>query len=246
MSEKKGFLQSGAFKLIIVWVVLGVALQVGVNKFIPDLEQDCKTWAAEENIPVGPGHGKHAEAAACIAVAHSESPHASFAYAMLPLLEGMAGATAWNIPNFLIIITLLVHFAKEPLSTNMKTRREDIEKALGEAKKAKEDAEAKFKEYEGRIAHIDRDIEAVKAEMRGIGEAEKQRILAEAEKLSARIATEADFTAKQELLVAQYKLREEAAKLAVEIAEKVIKEVINDGDRERLLDEYLTKVRTLS
>ena len=152
-------------------------------------------------------------------------------------------ATAWTVPNFLILLTILVHFAQDPLNQNFKKQREELCKAMEEAAKARAAAEALRQEYEDKLAGLERQIAAVKDEMVKQGQAEKARLIGEARTQAQRISNEAEFTVKQELLMAQFKLREEAAKLAVQMAEEVIRQVITDDDRGRLLDEYLGKIQ---
>ena len=260
---KKSFFKSTAFILIVVWIAMGVGLTFAVKYAVPQLDHSCVVWAEEQGIAVtsggGHGGGHGSLGAACAALANEEIArktkaeeegvpvdhvaHANVAAAVLPLMHGMDLAWAWNIPNFLILFTLLFHFAKDPLAATLKTRREELETAIREAKQARAAAQDKLAEYEKRVANIDQDLEAVKEEMRALGQTDKERLIKEAEKLAERIKTDADFTAKQEVLMAKFKLREEAAKLAVEIAEKVIRETINEDDRDRLLGEYLDKVR---
>ena len=253
MSEQpeKGFFASKAFKLILVWVAMGIVLSLIFWKpgwGAKAMTGQCEAWAKHlEPLP-------HEEAEE-----HGESHHdpchlvalhgSGFAANLAAAYHGMLGtegkmklATAWSIPNFLILITILWHFGKEPLDQTFKQRREEWENAIAEAKQARERAEALYQEYKNRLEQIDQELERIREELRAEAEAEKERLIAHAEDQARRIQNEAEFTAKQELLVARYKLREEAARLAVEIAEKVIKEVITDSDRERLIDEYLEKV----
>jgi F-type H+-transporting ATPase subunit b len=151
-------------------------------------------------------------------------------------------ATAWAVPNFLILITVLWYFVSGPLNEMFRSRRQELKTAIDAAESARQEAEARYTEYQRRLAKLDEELAAIRAEFKAEAEAEKTKMLAEADKQAQRIKTEAGFTAKQELLMAQYRLREEAARLAVEVAEKVIREVIDDSDRDRLLNEYLTKI----
>jgi F-type H+-transporting ATPase subunit b len=48
--------------------------------------------------------------------------------------------------------------------------------------------------------------------------------------------------ADQEVASAQRSLRNEAAKLAVEVAERLVKENVDDSDRQRMVENYLEKV----
>lgn len=151
-------------------------------------------------------------------------------------------ATAWAVPNFLILVTILVYFAGGPLNEMFAGRRRELKAAIDAAEAARKEAEARYNEYQARLARLDQELAAIRSELKAEAEAEKAKVLAEADKQAKRIKTEAEFTAKQELLMAQYRLREEAARLAVEVAEKVIRGTIDDSDRDRLLNEYLTKI----
>ena len=50
------------------------------------------------------------------------------------------------------------------------------------------------------------------------------------------------MAAEQEFARARRALRAEAANLAAEIADRLVKEKIGDNDQERLLDEFITRV----
>lgn len=244
-AEKKGFFKSRAFILILVWMALGVALSVAIYAARPGMEHACEAWA--EELPAegehGGGHGGEAEVHdACHLVSlQGHGMHRNLA-AAFHAIGGMPLATAWNIPNFLILITIIWYFAKDALNDMFKTKKEDLDKAMAEARRARAEAEEMKAEYERRLGEMGKEMESLVGEMREQGEAEKRRIIDAGEQLAKRIGNDAEFTAKQELLVARYKLREEAARLAVEVAEKVIKQVISEQDRDRLLDEYLEKV----
>jgi F-type H+-transporting ATPase subunit b len=253
--EKKSFFASKAFFLIIGWLVLGIVLTVVVYKVSPSLEHQCEAWAVEIASGAHGGHGDHGTPDDAHGDAHDGAKHdpchtvqeaglgfKSNLAASYHAIMGNKLGTAWSLPNFLILLTILFHFAKTPTNDYMKNRREELDNAINAAEKAKIEAEALQKEYEEKISSLDQEIDDLKAEWKKDGELEKQRLIEAAEKMAEKIQTDADFTAKQEVLMAKYKLREEAAKLAVEVAEKVIRGAISDDDRDKLLDEYLNKV----
>ncbi len=252
--EKKSFFKSKAFILILVWLALGVALTFGVRAAAPAMQRSCEEWAKELSHATPGEHGEDAHAA------HGEEGHHDYCHLvavqgtgthknLAAAFHGIVGtdgkmtmATAWSVPNFLILVTLLVHFAGGPMSQGMKDKRAEMEKAIKEAAEAKAAADRKRDEYERKLASMDREIEDLKASVRKDAESEREKIMENAKKLTERIANEADFTARQEVIMAEYRLREEAARLAVQVAEEVIKSAIGDDDRDRLLDEYLEKV----
>jgi F-type H+-transporting ATPase subunit b len=292
VEEQKGFLQSKAFILILVWIILGGALSLVMFAAMPRMQLACESWAqetglarVEECAAHGHGEGPEAKVDFCHLVYFApqelehlehelehEKAHLSpaqvetiqcqiealaaavpnisrFRQNLAAAFHGMYGtdgkmrlATAWSIPNFLILVTILWHFASGPLNQMFRSRREELKKAMEEAQQARAEAEARLAEYERKLAEVEVEIARVRGEVRAEAEAEKNRIVAEANRQAQRIKNEAEFTARQELLMARHRLREEAARLAVEVAEKVIKETIDDSDRDRLLDEYLGKI----
>ena len=73
-------------------------------------------------------------------------------------------------------------------------------------------------------------------------EEEAERILAEANATAERIRNDAQVAADQELRRAQRRLREEAADIALDLAGTILREQATDADRERLMDEFITRV----
>ena len=57
-----------------------------------------------------------------------------------------------------------------------------------------------------------------------------------------RIRRDAGLAAEQELLRARKELREEAATIASELALQLLADSVNEGDRDRLLDEFISPV----
>ena len=73
-------------------------------------------------------------------------------------------------------------------------------------------------------------------------DAEAERILAEARAAAERIRSDAQAAVEQELRRAQAALRDEAADLALEIAGRKLAETVGEGDRERLIDKFITRI----
>ena len=69
------------------------------------------------------------------------------------------------------------------------------------------------------------------------------RILAEARATADRIRRDAQTAVDQEVRRAQAKLREEAADLALELAAKKLQTGVTESDRDRLVDEFITRVQ---
>lgn len=148
----------------------------------------------------------------------------------------------FSIINFIIFVCLLYFVLRKPVKEAISNRASDIEKAMADAAAAKEEAEAKLKEVTQKLEALAEEAGNLKKEMEADSSAEKDRLIAQAEDAAKRISEQVQVTASQELLKAKAALRKEAAALAVELAEKLIKDSITDDDRKRLVDEYLKEV----
>lgn len=150
---------------------------------------------------------------------------------------------AWRVLDFGVLMALVIWALKKAnVKGTLAARQEGIDKALREAAEAKDAAEKKFAEYSEKLVAANKEIDEIYAAIRTEGEAEKARIIAEAKVMAEKIREQSSQAATQEVLKARTELRGEAARLAVELAEKSIKEKIVKNDQDRLVGEYLTKV----
>lgn len=149
----------------------------------------------------------------------------------------------WRILDFAVLMAIVVWALKKAnVKGSLADRQAAIDKALNEAAVAKAAAEQKFSEYSDKLAAANKEVDEIYAAIRAEGEAEKVRIIAEANATAIKIREQAAQAADQEVLKARTELRAEAARLAVELAEQNIKQNIRKDDQDRLVGEYLTKV----
>ncbi len=151
----------------------------------------------------------------------------------------------YRVLNFSIVVAILVYFLRKPLKSALSGRTEEIEKALAEAKKVKEEAEAKFAEYDKKLAQATDEIAEISAAIRREGELEKQKIIASAKEMAIKIEQDAGKAADLEVAKARTELQREAVKLAVGVAEELLKKNFSKDDDTRLIDEYMQKVGDL-
>lgn len=147
--------------------------------------------------------------------------------------------------NFAIMAGLLVYLLAKPIRNGLSGRREGIEKALADAVAAREAAEAKFSEYDAKLNKASAEIEEMSLAIRREGEMERDRIITNAKEMAAKITAEAEKTAESEINRARAELRAEASRLAISLAEELLKKNINAADQQRLVNEYMSKVGEL-
>lgn len=150
--------------------------------------------------------------------------------------------TLWQTFNLAIILGVLVYFGRKPIAEFFESRREGIQSELSQAADLLSQAEQRNAELQRRLVDLSSEVDGIReAAGRRAGE-EAERILADARNAAERIQRDARAAADQELRRAQAELREEAADLALEIAGRKLAAEVGDADRERLIDEFITRV----
>ncbi|NOZ86375.1 MAG: ATP synthase F0 subunit B [Deltaproteobacteria bacterium] len=132
--------------------------------------------------------------------------------------------------NFVLFILLLVFLLKKPAKDFFSQRHKEISSRIEEARKIKQEAESKYKEYEQRLKHLDEEVEQILKDARSDGEREKQKIIEEAERTAEKIKRDAGRMVEQELRSAKLSLKKEAVSEAVEAAAKILKENLSRDD----------------
>lgn len=151
----------------------------------------------------------------------------------------------YRVFNFAIVVAILAYFLTKPIKKGLAGRSEEIEKALADAKQAKEDAEAKFAEYDRKLTQATEEIAEISAAIKREGELEKQKIIANAKAMAEQIEKDAGKAADLEIAKAKAQLQREAVELAVGVAEDLLKKNFTKDDDTRLIDEYMQKVGEL-
>ncbi|MEA2599487.1 MAG: F-type H+-transporting ATPase subunit b [Acidobacteriota bacterium] len=155
------------------------------------------------------------------------------------LFSGDLGNSIWTLVIFVIVLVVLGKFAWGPILSTLQTRESFIREALEKAKHDREAAEARLKEYEAKLAASRAEATAIVEEGRRDADVVKRRIEAtakeEADKMIERAKREihiATDTATKEL----YTL---SAKLATQLAARVIGRELTPQDHARLISEAI-------
>ena len=167
----------------------------------------------------------------------------SLAFASSEGGHGDSGMT-WKIINFVILAVGVYLVWTKAISGLLTRRGSEIKNAIEEAQKAKDAADRNAAEYREKISVLDSKVAEIHNELKLEGEAEKTRIIAESAKSAEALKAQAKVVAEQEIKKARIEIREEAARLAVQLAEDILKKELSPADQERLRKGYLNKQRT--
>lgn len=148
----------------------------------------------------------------------------------------------WPVVNFAILVSILVFFGRKPLGEYFKKRTAMIEQSLKEASEAKELAQRTLLEVQQRLKTTDTEIEQIIEAARKSGEKEKESIIAEGKRIKERILEQAKANIDFELQKAKEKIKSDAALLALEHAEKQIREKLGQKEQEALISDYIKRL----
>lgn len=146
------------------------------------------------------------------------------------------------IINFGILAATYYLIGRKPIQAALQNRRDSIAKDIEEAQRMKQEAEARAKTYQARLDTLDGETRTVHDALVRAGEAERDRIIAEAQDKAERLKRDAEFLVLQETKQMSQDLWREALENAVAAAESLLKERVTEADQERLAEEYLVEL----
>jgi F-type H+-transporting ATPase subunit b len=148
----------------------------------------------------------------------------------------------WRAFNFLVLAGLLYWLMAGKVKDFFGSRQNDVKTTLQGLAVAKEEAEKKFAEYNARLDKATEEIEAMAEMIRQQGLAEKNRIIADAERAAEKIKDDARKRMDHEMKMARQDLRNEAVRLSVDMAQEILKKHITATDHAALVGDYIDKV----
>ncbi len=144
--------------------------------------------------------------------------------------------------NLLILLAVIVYFAKNPVKDFLVARRANISSEIDEAQKTIKEAKERYEEYAQKLEGIEGEIASLKDTLVKQGETERDEIVKQASQTSDILSKEARDTIELEAERAKQEIQSEVVALAIGIAEKLIKENLGESEKEKLLSEFTKNV----
>jgi len=145
--------------------------------------------------------------------------------------------------NFAVMLGILIKFAAKPFKDFLRNRQAAVKEKVDEADRLIREAEELKGTYQEKLTQLDKEIESFRTRAMEEAEKEKARILAEARALAGRIREQAQLAYEQELKDAMSSVRAEIARRTLVTAEQTIKQVFKEEDHNRMVDEFIEKLR---
>ena len=153
------------------------------------------------------------------------------------------GLIFWMLVSFLIVFALLRKFAWKPIMGMLQEREEGIDKALKAAEKAREEVQNLQADQNQIISKARAEHEKIFRDAQDM----KDKIIAEARKQANRekdkIMNDARLSIEAEKNQAIREIRNTAAELSVQIAEKLLRrELSNENKQQELVEQLINEM----
>ena len=145
----------------------------------------------------------------------------------------------WVWANFAILAIGLGYLIAKHLPTFFQSRTESIRKSIVEAQQAKIDAERRAAEMEARMSALGSEIEKFRAQSQQEMAEEWARIRHETAAQIERLERQAEIEIESAGKAARRELRDFAAGLAVDLAERRIRARLDQGTEASLIDGFV-------
>jgi F-type H+-transporting ATPase subunit b len=155
------------------------------------------------------------------------------------LLQPEFGLMIWTVITFLVMVVILKRIAWKPLLKAIDEREDKINRDLKSIQDSRAEMERLKKDYEHRMIEIQDRMQAMLAEAERQGNVSRERIVKAAEEEAHGIAekTRKQLEGEKDRLVAE--LRQEIGSLAVEVAEKLMRQTVDKKIQDRVFEDFL-------
>lgn len=153
--------------------------------------------------------------------------------------ESGGGVDIWKIANFLLLLGFLAYLIGKNAGPFFAARTSKIQEDMAQADKMRQDADARVAEVERRMANLESEIAALRAEseMEAGSETERMRQQTVAEMAKIRANAEREIAAAGKS--ARLDLKRYSAHLAVELAEEKVRGRVTPDTQDTLVREFV-------
>jgi F-type H+-transporting ATPase subunit b len=153
------------------------------------------------------------------------------------------GLVFWTSIVFILLLFLLSKYAWKPILSAIKSREQNIENALKEAQKAKEEIQKLKSDNEKLLQQARLEYDNIVKEAREIKEKMIAQAKDEAQKEAQKILKNAQETINAQKSAAIAEIKQQVASLSIEIASKILKKELSNSDTQKqLVNQMLEEV----
>ena len=151
----------------------------------------------------------------------------------MELLTPGLGLIFWQLVGFLVLLFILGKFAWRPILGALNERESSIEEALAAAEKAKAEMAQLKSENEQLLAEARKERETMLKEATAAANKIREEAREEASKESTRIVEDARASIETQKQAALAEVKQQVADLSLTIAERILREKLDDSEKQK-------------
>jgi F-type H+-transporting ATPase subunit b len=159
---------------------------------------------------------------------------------------GNVGNALWTLIIFAIVVVILGKFAWGPVLSLLKQREEFIHKSLADAKRDRDEAEARLKNYAAKLQSSQAEAVAIVERARQDAEQLRDELRQRAHSEANTMIKNAERAIELQTKEAVRQIRQEAVGLSVSIASKLLQRNVTKEDNEKLIADALKEIESAS
>lgn len=144
----------------------------------------------------------------------------------------------WKILNFLILAFLIFKLGRQPIKNFITGQKTSIASTIQAMEESKAAAEAERKAIETRTAGLEKELEDIETYLAERAARQRETMVEEAQREARLIIERAEMLGERALREARSQLVNEMVDLASQMAEETLRQVVNETDRAKLLDDF--------
>jgi F-type H+-transporting ATPase subunit b len=204
---------------------------VGITLIAAMLMMASLAFSQASHEPKGDAAGHGTQAAT-----HGEDAHP-------PGEAPMPNEIWWKWANFAVLAAGLGYLIRKNAGPYFRARGDEIQKGIREAARVRAEADARAAEIERRVANLSGEIESLRSHSREEMAAEGSRVQAETADQIKKVQARAEMEIAQAARNATLELKVYSAQLALELAEKQIRQRLDGRAQEELANAFVHDLR---
>jgi len=146
---------------------------------------------------------------------------------------------AWYILNFIIFVLGLIYLMKRPVESFFRNRYESLKRQMEESSRLRDEALAKLKEIEDKLAKVDYYVNAIKEEYRDMANKEREEIIEHARRTAKSLLNSAEQTILFETMELKKEITRQILKSAVEKSLNIILSKYSPQRDREIIEEFV-------
>ncbi len=156
------------------------------------------------------------------------------------LLDVVPGLIFWTVITFVLLLLILKKMAWKPILNSLNEREKLIKESLEKADNARREAEKLIEENKAALSKAEEEAQKIIAQGREFSEKLRDQILIESKSEAKKIIDLANAEIARKNQEAFNQLKEEVANIAINAAEKIIRENLDADKQKNIVKKYLS------